>query len=76
MKAVSLLVVGLLPSTFAFLASYSSRKQLRSGNPAASTVADGVDVSQPSDAAGKYASPYNEIERRRNLAIIAHPDAG
>lgn len=72
----SLLVSGLLPLTSAFLSSYSSRTPLRSGSPAASTVADGVDVSQPSDAARPYAAPYNEIERRRNLAIIAHPDAG
>jgi len=27
-------------------------------------------------AGGLYAAPYEEIDRRRNLAIIAHPDAG
>ena len=71
------LLLGLLSSALAFFGSYPTHARLGSSGLASATVEDAVEAtSLPSGAPGQYAAPFNEIDRRRNLAIIAHPDAG
>ena len=46
-----------------------------SKNPTAATGRMGMETDESADFAD-YIAPLNEIERRRNLAIISHPDSG
>ena len=66
-SALLLMVIG---DTSAFLAP-SSHAVIRT-----SSLFSTTEEAAPAIINESYAAPLNEIERRRNLAIISHPDSG
>ena len=44
--------------------------------PSSSTLLQSTTETNPSPSSNDYAAPIKEIDRRRNLAIISHPDSG
>mmetsp|Transcript_5583 Transcript_5583/g.10555 ORF Transcript_5583/g.10555 Transcript_5583/m.10555 type:complete len:588 (+) Transcript_5583:136-1899(+) len=66
-----LLGILLIPSSFSFTPARDASVRLTA--IPASVEASSTESTAPT---GLFASPKSEIARRRNLAIIAHPDAG
>ena len=68
-SALLLMVIG---DTSAFLAPSSHAVIAKRTSSLFSTTEEAA----PAIINESYAAPLNEIERRRNLAIISHPDSG